>query len=63
MKSLHEIRRQSIFPPVLFFIYLGVLLLMSGIHTGLIVGMNKAGWGNLVKTAIPICTGQQLPLP
>ena len=54
MKSLHEIRRQSIFPPVLFFIYLGVLLLMSGIHTGLIVGMNKAGWGNLVKTAIPM---------
>ena len=33
------VRQKSIFPPSLFFVYLGVLLLMSGIHTGLIVGM------------------------
>lgn len=32
------VRQKSIFPPSLFFVYLGVLLLMSGIHTGLIVG-------------------------
>ena len=29
------------FPPSLFFVYLAVLLLMSGIHTGLVVGMNQ----------------------
>ena len=54
MKNWHEVRKQSLFPPVLFFIYLAVLLLMSGIHTGLIVGMNKAGWGDLAKTAVPM---------
>ena len=54
MKSWHEIRRQSLFPPVLFFIYLAVLLLMSGIHTGLVVGMNELGWNDLIKTALPI---------
>lgn len=54
MKNWHEIRKQSLFPPALFFIYLVVLLLMSGIHTGLVVGMNKAGWGDLAKTAVPM---------
>ena len=29
--------QDSRFPPSLFFVYLGVLLLMSGIHTGLMV--------------------------
>ena len=42
------------FPPSLFLVYLGVLLLMSGIHTGLIVGMNKAGWNDVVQSAVPI---------
>lgn len=41
------------FPPILFFIYLGVLCLMSGIHTGMIVGMNKAGWNNNVQILLP----------
>lgn len=46
--------RNSKFPPSLFFIYLVVLLLMSGIHTGLIVGMNKLGWNGYVQSIVPI---------
>lgn len=42
------------FPPSLFLVYLGVLLLMSGIHTGLIVGMSKAGWNDFIRTMVPI---------
>ncbi len=49
-----EIRQKSIFPPSLFFVYLGVLFLMSGIHTGLIVGMNEAGWNDIAKIFVPI---------
>lgn len=52
--SFQNTVRNSRFPPSLFFVYLVVLLLMSGIHTGLIVGMNQAGWNELVQTAIPI---------
>ena len=46
--------RESRFPASLFFVYLIVLLLMSGIHTGLIVGVNTLGWSELVQTLIPI---------
>lgn len=46
--------RESIFPPSLFAAYLGVLLLMSGIHTGLIVFMNKVDWSELTQTIIPM---------
>jgi signal transduction histidine kinase len=46
--------RNNRFPPSLFFVYLGVLLAMSGIHTGMIVGMNKLGWNNLMQTAVPL---------
>ena len=46
--------RDSRFPASLFFVFLGVLLLMSGIHTGLIVGMNELGWNKLVQTLVPI---------
>lgn len=42
------------FPPSLFAVYLGVLLLMSGIHTGLIVGMNQAGWNNMLQIVVPV---------
>lgn len=54
MKRWHEVRKKSLFPPILFFIYLGVLLLMSGLHTGIIIGMNQTGWNDFVKTAIPM---------
>ena len=33
----------------------GVLFLMSGIHTGLIVFMNSAGWNKAVMTVVPMC--------
>ncbi len=46
--------KENLFPPSLFAIYLGVLLLMAGLHTGLLVFMDMAGWGNLVQTVIPM---------
>ena len=47
-----KLRQESLFPPSLFGIYLGVLLLMAGIHTGLIVLENRAGWNEIVQTAL-----------
>ena len=47
------VRQKSIFPPSLFFVYLGVLLLMSGIHTGLIVGMSSLDWPEWARIYIP----------
>lgn len=46
--------KENLFPPSLFAIYLGVLLLMSGIHTGLIVFMNRVQWNDLVQTIVPM---------
>lgn len=46
--------RESRFPPSLFFVYLGVLLLMSGIHTGLIIGVNTLGWNDYIQTVVPV---------
>lgn len=46
--------RKTLFPPSLFAIYLGVLLLMSGIHTGLLVFMDKVRWNELAQTAVPM---------
>lgn len=46
--------KDSLFPPSLFLIFSGVLLLMSGIHTGLIVFMNKVAWNGFVQTIIPM---------
>ena len=42
------------FPPLLFAVYLGTLLLMSGIHTGLLVFMNRVGWNEIIQSIIPI---------
>lgn len=47
-------RQRSLFPPSLFGLYLGVLLLMSGIHTGLITMIHSRHWSSVVQTAIPI---------
>lgn len=47
-------KQRSLFPPSLFFVYLGTLFLMSGVHTGLIVGMNKLGWSDLVQVYVPL---------
>ncbi|MCM1087628.1 MAG: HAMP domain-containing histidine kinase [Muribaculaceae bacterium] len=46
--------KKSLFPPSLFAIYLGVLLLMSGIHTGLIIFMNTVHWNGRVQTIVPM---------
>lgn len=46
--------KKSRFPASLFAIYLGTLFLMSGIHTGLIVFMNKAGWNEIAQSAVPM---------
>lgn len=47
-------QRQSLFPVSLFFVYLAVMLLVAGIHTGLIVAMNKLGWDEILQSAVPI---------
>lgn len=46
--------RQSRFPVFLFAVIFGVLVLMSGIHEGLIVGMDKLKAGDLVQIVVPI---------
>ena len=46
--------KQNLFPPSLFAVYLGVLFLMSGIHMGLLVFMERVNWSELVQTLIPM---------
>ena len=46
--------RQSRFPVFLFVVLFGVLLMMSGIHAGLIVWVNKAGMNRWLQTLIPL---------
>ncbi|MGI6006485.1 MAG: HAMP domain-containing sensor histidine kinase [Ruminococcus sp.] len=46
---------ETLFPPSLFAIYLGVLFLMSGIHVGLIVLMNSRGWSEIIQVILPMC--------
>ena len=46
--------KESRFPPSLFAIYLAVLLWMSGIHTGLLVFMDKVGANQVVQTTVPM---------
>ena len=46
--------KENLFPPSLFIIYLGVLLFMSGVHTGLIVFMDTVHWNEPVQTMVPI---------
>lgn len=53
-KNGQLIIKDSLFPISLFAIYLGVLLLMSGLHVGLIVFMNKVGWDDIVQSALPV---------
>lgn len=58
MKKINHYKYGTIndsrFPPSLFAVYMGTLLLMSGIHTGLIVFMNRAGWNGIVQSVVPI---------
>lgn len=52
-KTGKRIIKDSLFPVSLFAIYLGVLLLMSGIHQGLIVLMNALALNSVIQTFIP----------
>ena len=49
-----RIIRNSLFPVSLFGIFLGVLLLMSGIHVGLVVLMNRLQWNDLIQILVPV---------
>lgn len=46
--------KKTLFPPSLFAVYFGVLLLMSGIHMGLLVLMDSLGWGKVIQSMIPM---------
>ena len=52
--SQYGMIKESRFPPSLFAIYIGVLLLMSGIHTGLIVFMNTMDWNEVIQSIVPV---------
>lgn len=53
-KNGQRVIKDSLFPQSLFGIFLGVLFLMSGIHVGLVVLMNKLGWNEIVQTVVPM---------
>lgn len=46
--------KESRFPPSIFITFLLVLLVMSGIHTGLIVLMDNLEWNDYIQTLVPI---------
>lgn len=46
--------KESLFPLSLFGIYLGVLFLMSGVHTGLIVLLNEKNFSELPQIIVPM---------
>lgn len=47
-------RMENRFPPSLFAAYLATLLLMSGIHIGLVTLVNKYQWNQFVQISIPL---------
>ena len=53
-KTVPEINevRQSRFPMSLFTVFWGILMLMSGVHIGLLVMSNKNQWGGLAQVII-----------
>ena len=53
-KARNRIIKDSLFPVSLFAIYLGVLLLMSGLHQGLVVLMNALEWNKIIQSVLPI---------
>ena len=53
-KSKEFNQKESLFPTSLFLVYLLVVLLMSGVHTGILVGMDALGWNKIVQTVVPI---------
>ena len=53
-RARNRIIKDSLFPVSLFAIYLGVLLLMSGLHQGLVVLMNALEWNKIIQSVLPI---------
>ena len=53
-ENYYERIKERRFALSLFAIYWGILLLMSGIHSGLIVMMEELQWNAFIKSAIPI---------
>lgn len=47
-------RLENRFLPSLFAAYLGTLLLMSGIHIGLVTLVNECQWNTLIQIMIPV---------
>lgn len=54
MAKQREEQQKDRFPISLYGIYLGVLLLMSGIHTGIILFLQASEWTVVVQVVIPI---------
>ncbi|MBE5956406.1 MAG: HAMP domain-containing histidine kinase [Lachnospiraceae bacterium] len=53
-QQFQDVIKKDRFPVSLFGIYLVVMLLMSGVHTGIIVFMGYAHWSKLAQTFVPI---------
>ncbi|MEE1250065.1 MAG: HAMP domain-containing sensor histidine kinase [Lachnospiraceae bacterium] len=49
-----KIKMKSRFPASIFGLYMLVLCLMSGVHVGLIVLMNRLGWNEVIQTIVPL---------
>ena len=52
--QFHTKVKMGRFPVSLFGIYMAVMLLMSGLHTGIIVFMGYAHWGTIAQCVVPI---------
>lgn len=47
-------KKDSLFPASIFFVFLFVLLLMAGIHTGLLAFMEMQEWNDKVQVVVPV---------
>lgn len=47
-------KNKSLFPPSIFFVFLLVLLVMAGVHTGLLTLMETMGWNDTVQIILPV---------
>lgn len=54
MKKTQAAIKTSRFPVSLLVVFFLVLLLMSGVHAGLIILANERNWNKLVQTIIPM---------
>lgn len=54
IKNRRTTIKNSRFPISLFAIYYGILLLMAGLHTGLVVLANEQNWSEITQIMIPV---------